>query len=263
MFMSFWYSFNRTDGISKMKFIGLENYVMVLNDANFWDSVIVTIKYSLLMVGTGQIMGLALAMLLVKSTRLNTILRSVFFVPVILSMVTVSFVWKIMFSYEGPLSYVFEHLGLSFLDVQWLTDPKYALIGIVIVGAFKGVGVAMMLYISALLAIPESIYESASIDGANGLNRFFKITIPLLIPGFSINLITATIGNLKEFEKMLILTNGGPVGATNTLGLYIIDKATNSMWVGYASAMAMLLFVTIATITYLQNRFFDNRAVHY
>jgi len=261
--IGFYYSLYNTDGLARFIFVGLENYTRIFKDAQFWSATLVMIKYSVMMVFAGQLISLLLALLFVKRGAINNIFRTLVFLPVIMSMVAAAFIWKVIYSYNGPLNVILDQLGLGFLKVGWLTDPQYALASIVVVGVFKGVGVGMILYMNALLTIPAEIYESANIDGAKPFSLFFKITLPLMIPGISIAFITATINNLKEFEKMLILTNGGPVDSTSTLGFYIMEVATNNLWVGYASAMAVILLILVATITYYQNKFFDSRTVNY
>jgi ABC-type sugar transport system permease subunit len=261
--IGFYYSMFNTDGLARFIFVGMENYIQIFRDAQFWSTTLVMIKYSVMMVFAGQIISLLLALLFVKHSVINNVFRSLVFLPVIMSMVAAAFIWKVIFSYNGPLNVILDQLGLDFLKVGWLTDPHYALASIVTVGVFKGVGVGMILYMNALLTIPAEIYESANIDGAKPISMFFKITLPLMIPGISIAVITATINNLKEFEKMLILTNGGPLDSTKTLGFYIMETATSKLWVGYASAMAVILLILVATITYYQNKFFDSRTVSY
>lgn len=249
--MSGYYSFTEWNGIAKQPtFIGFDNFkALFQGNSSFLSALIFTGKYTILFMILANIFALALAVVLVKKLRTANLLRGIFFVPYIMSMTIVGFIWKFIFS-QG-FEKLYEMSGLSFLNLSWLGDPNLAFYSVVFVGVWQSVGFYMVLYVAGLQAIPGDVLEAAIVDGANGRAKFFKITLPLLMPSITTCVFMSLTNSLKVFDIILALTKGGPGGSTYSVTLDIYREAFQNNNYGLGSAKSLVFFIVILVLTRL------------
>jgi len=259
--MSGYYSFTEWNGIAKQPaFIGFDNFkALFQGNSSFLSALIFTGKYTILFMILANIFALALAVVLVKKLRAANLLRGVFFVPYIMSMTIVGFIWKFIFS-QG-FEKLYEMSGLSFLNLSWLGDPNLAFYSVVFVGVWQSVGFYMVLYIAGLQAIPGDVLEAAIVDGANGRAKFFKITLPLLMPSITTCVFMSLTNSLKVFDIILALTKGGPGGSTYSVTLDIYREAFQNNNYGLGSAKSLVFFIVILVLTRLVLKISRSREV--
>ncbi|MEI6875848.1 MAG: sugar ABC transporter permease [Spirochaetota bacterium] len=243
------------------KFIGMLNYKNVFGDAEF----IITVKNSVrFMLGTTAasiVLGLLLAVLLDTKTKAGNFFRSIYFLPYIISWVSVSLLWRWIFDKDwGLLNTVLKFLHLP--GPGWLGDPKIALYSLMIVMVWKVVGYNMVICLAGLRNIPEDYYEAAQLDGASRIQCFRFITLPLLSPTLLFLLVTSMIESFTAFAVVKVMTGGGPINSTSTFVYYVYEIAFEYFRFGKASAAAIIFFVMILIITALQFIGLRNR-IHY
>ncbi|MDR2802817.1 MAG: sugar ABC transporter permease [Treponema sp.] len=245
-------SFMRWSVFEKPVFTGIENFARILKDQVFWITVRNTVTYSVLMVALLLVCSLTLAMLFHgRVIGGETIFRAVFYIPSLLSMITVGIAWRFIFGDEmGILNYLLRQAGKQ--PIGWLTDGRIAMRSVVFVSIWAYSGYYMVIFISGLQAIPEDLYEAARIDGASPVKIFFNITIPMLKSTTLVVLILATINAFKSYELVLVMTNGGPGYATKFIVQQVYQIAFMEDRLGYASAMSLVLMVIIAIFTAIQ-----------
>jgi multiple sugar transport system permease protein len=249
------------------QWLGLENYANLIHDADFWASLRATLYYTLGSVPLGIVLSLALAAALNQKIHGIGIYRTVYFIPVVSSMVAVSLMWRWMYNpTSGILNYaldrVFTFMHLNIAPPDWLQSTTWAMPAIVIMSIWKGLGYNMVIYLAGLQGIPTTFYEAAEIDGATGWAKFRHITLPLLTPTTFFVLIMSFIGSFQVFEQAYIMTAGGPARATVTTVYYIYQNGFQWYKMGYASAVAWVLFALIMVLTMIQWRY-QNRWVFY
>ena len=254
-------SFHRTNGMSTGEFVYLENYAEALfRDGIFGQALRNTLIFTAgaIVLQTGT--GLFLAILISEVHRGRLIYRMVFFAPVVLSMVAVGFVWLWIYApYFGILSNVLNALGVAEIYYGVLGGQNTALAGIMGAFLWRWSGFNTVIYLAGMQSISNEYYEAARIDGANGFQRFWYITWPLLLPQTYIIVLLTTMGTLKIFDFMWIMTEGGPNHATETVATYIYVTAFRFFRVGYGSAMAFILFAVVLTVTLLEVRVLRRR----
>ncbi|AZS18152.1 carbohydrate ABC transporter permease [Paenibacillus lutimineralis] len=244
------------------KFVGTDNYVKLFKNEDLYQSLKVTLHYTLLDVVLTLTIGLMLALLFnVFRSKMYAVMRGIIFMPHYISMVIAAMVFTWIYNGQyGLLNRVTDLMG--FEPIQWLTNPSTALPALVAVSVWKGVGFAMMLFISGMRGIPNEYYEAAAIDGASGLSRFRYITLPLLSPMTLFLVITTFISSMQVFQSIDIMTNGGPLQATNAIVYWIYTMAFTEFKTGRASALVMILFVIILVLTITQ-WLVSRKQVHY
>lgn len=245
---SLWLSFNRYDIIREPKFVGFANYESLLtNDETFRNSVVVTLKFAVVSVPLSIVAGVGLALLLNANIRGIAIYRTLFYIPSIVPTVasTAIFIW-ILNPQIGFVNGILSKFGI--VGPAWLNDPKWALWSLVFMSLW-GVGNSMVIYLAGLKDIPQYLYEAAIIDGASALRRTITITVPMLTPVIFFNLVMGIVGSLQYFTQAYIMTGGGPEDSTRFYSLYLFDRAWRYSDMGYASAMAWILFLVIAGLT--------------
>ena len=222
--------------LSAAEFIGFDNYKKIVGDRRFWQSVGITLKYTVAEIPLQMIIGVVLSALLAKNTRKNKIFRSIYFLPVIASAVTVGVTWQlVLHSNIGIFTYWLKLLGFS--DINLLNNASSAIFVVVFVAIWKTFGISTIILVAA-------------IDGAGKLSQFFHVTLPGIMPSFWFLLMTRIIGSLQMFDIVYTLTGGGPSRSTTTLVVYIYDTAFKSLdKTGYATAMSEVLFGFIMIIT--------------
>ncbi len=239
-------------------FAGFSQFVRAFQSKEVWNSFLVTAIYTFPTVALHLIFGLGLAVLVNKSIHFRPLVRAMYFVPVILSTVVVSMVWKFMLSPKVGLFNQFLALfGIS-PDIAWLKSPRLAMAAIIIVGVWKWIGYFMVLYLAALQDIPVTLYEAARIDGASARQSFFKITVPLLANTTQFLLVISVINTFQVFDQIFMLTGGGPVKKTDVIVYYIYRQAFKNYDMPYASAVSWLLFVVIFILTAIQMKLSKN-----
>lgn len=251
---SFAISFMKWDLGSKPEWIGLDNYSKQLSDPTFWKVLNNTTLFAILNIPLTVIGALILAMMLNQNIRGKVLFRAAYFIPVVTSSVAVALVWTWLYNPNFGLI----NSALSFLGIQgpgWLSDLKWALPSIVIMTVWQGLGYNMILFLAGLQGVPSHLYEAAKMDGAGGLQRFWKITLPMISPTTFFVIIMLLIGSMQIFSEPYMMTRGGPADATNVLVLYIFNTAFQFFRMGEASAISFVLFLIIFVITLIQFRF--------
>lgn len=259
--MTIRYSLTKWNGISKNpKFIGLENFKQIFSgDANFMNASWFTIKYAILYIIIINVLAIGLALILDMKLKTSTWLRAAFFVPYILSLVIVGFIWKFIFM-QGFES-LGESTGWAIFDLSWLGEPNLAFISILLVSIWQSIGFYLVIYIAGLQSVPDDMKEAAIVDGAGSVRRFFNITLPLLAPSITISVFMALTNSIKIFDVILSLTGGGPGGTTYSVAYDIYRDTFQNNLYGYGSAKALILFVAVLIITIIQLTFFKRREV--
>ncbi|RPI33880.1 MAG: sugar ABC transporter permease [Chloroflexota bacterium] len=238
------------------QFIGLENYIRLFKDERFYQALWNTLLFTGFGVPLGLASGLIVALLLNTKVRGQGIFRTLFYIPVITPLVVSSVIWKWIYQGDyGLLNYYMLKFGLIKEKLLWLADPDLAMPSLIIMGIWMGTGGTMVLYLAGLQGIPEELYDSAKVDGANGLQRLMFVTIPLLAPTTFYILITSVIGSFQSFAHIYIMTNGGPLRRTTVIGFYLYETGFKHYEMGYASAMAYILFAIVFILTIVQMKF--------
>jgi multiple sugar transport system permease protein len=234
-------------------FVGLGNYIQLFNSGEFWNSLRVTVIYASGVTLVALVIGLAVAVLLNQQILGRAFYRTLYFLPVITPTVAAGVVWKYLFDpTNGVVNQVLSTLGIP--GPGWLSDPSWSLIAVIIVGIWKRVGFNMVIYLAALQSIPRMYYEAAAIDGANAWHTFRRIIVPLLIPTTLFLIITSLIDAFQIFDLVYIMTAGGPLRSTDVIGYYLYRYGFRYHELGFASAIAYVMFILIFVVTILQFR---------
>jgi multiple sugar transport system permease protein len=248
---SLYVSFTEWDLLSSPEFIGLKNYQTLVGDPNFWMALKNTMFYILGYLPAVVAIGLGVALLLNSKLKARTLFRGVYFLPVVTSWVAVSLVWAWLFNpVYGLINYLLSLGGIA--GPNWLTDPSTAMIAIIITSVWKDIGFIMVLYLGGLQNISPSLYEAASIDGANNFKKFWKITLPMLQPTTFFVVMISLINSFQVFDQVNVMTGGGPGNATNVLVQNIYKSAFGFFEMGYAAAMSWALFLIIFAVSLVQ-----------
>lgn len=247
---AFWISLHSWDILTPMKFIGINNYKILLADPLFWKSLRVTLVYSF--AGLPLQLGLALLLAILVNGKhyVNYIYRAIFFLPSVSSGVATAILWRWMFNPEfGLINFGIRSVGLQ--APPWLSSTEWALPAIIVMSLW-GVGSTMLIYLAGLQSIPEHLYESASIDGATLWTKFRFITLPMMSSTIFFTFIIGVIGSFQIFTQVYVLTSGGPDNSTLFYVLYMYQRSFQAFKMGYASALAWVLFLLILVITLIQ-----------
>ncbi|MDD5671114.1 MAG: sugar ABC transporter permease [Candidatus Omnitrophica bacterium] len=262
-------SFSVWDALSAPpKFVGLDNYIALFKDRYFWKYCWNTV-YLMMSIPIGMAGSLLLAILLNQKLRGIVFFRTVYFLPTICSGVAIYMLWKLIYNPDfGVLNTMIaklgECLGLVLKGPYWLTDESWAKPALIIMGVWQSVGgYNMILYLAALQGVPRDLYDAAEVDGANGWQKFWNVTWPQISPTTFFIAIMSIIGGFQAgFDPAYIMTGGGPNGATTTIIYYLYNNAFIWLHMGYAAAIAWVLFLIVFTLTIFQWRFFGG-TVHY
>jgi multiple sugar transport system permease protein len=248
---SFGLSFFRWKVITPPTYLGLDNYVrMFTADDWFRISIGVTLKYLILYIPLSQVLALLLAILLNQRVRLVSVWRTIFYLPAVVSGVAGSVLWLWMYHHElGIVNNLLPLVGVQ--GRNWLYDTNTVL-GALVVKSLWNVGVPMVIFLAALQGLPQALYEAAEIDGAGEWSKFRNITLPMLSPAIFFNVVIGVISGIQTFAEPYVMTKGGPENATLFMGLYLYQTAFSFLNMGYASAMAWIMFVIIFLLTLVQ-----------
>lgn len=268
----FWalrYMFYDYQGFGQARFIGLDNFARLLRDQEFWNSVYNTFIYAGGKIIVTIPVSLILAVILNRSLKGRSLLRAIYFMPTIISTSVMAIVFFTIFnSFNGLLNQFLLKYGLISKAIDWL-GPNYAMLTVIITAIWGAIGNYMLLFIAGLQGIPEDMYESAAIDGANAVQKFWYITVPMLGPVLQMIVMLAIITALKGYESIMVLTEGGPFGKTDVMFLYVykqffpISATTQSLQqIGYGSAVGFATALIVGCVTllyfYMSRRLNDN-----
>lgn len=232
---------------SEINFIGFENFALIFSKQNYWRSISNTLIFTVVTIALKTVIALMLALLLSKGLkRFANFHRIVIYLPAILPMIVVGIVFRsILHPATGVLNEFLKGVGLDFLTQQWLTNPDIALYSVIGVDTWKGIGYIMVIMIAGLQVIPAEYYEAARIDGANGWDELWKITLPLLMPTLTVTTVLNLLYGLKVFDAVYVLTNGGPGYATETVYTMVFKEFSKGRY-GVSTALSTLLFVIMS-----------------
>jgi len=249
--------FNINIFLTNIKFSGLSNYAQILQDARFLNALKNTLYFTFLEMPIHVALGLLVAVYVSKNMRFRRFLRSVYYVPTVCSMTAVGIVWTFLLDPQiGLYTYYSSLFGLP--NLGFLKDPAMAMPTVVLLTVWKNFGSTMVVLTGGILSISQSYYEAAEIDGAGAVAKFFKVTLPMLVPTLGFCVITNTMANIQVFDQIYIMTQGGPLYRTETAVAYIykVGFQRSPMDLGYASALAVVLSLMIGVIALTMNRYF-------
>ncbi|MBN9317209.1 MAG: sugar ABC transporter permease [Devosia sp.] len=237
----------------KAEWVGWANFDWIFTDPRFWQTFANTFYFIVLAVAGNVGLGLALAVLLDRRLPgpLLYLFRLAYFLPVLVSLAFVSFIWQFLFSYDlGAINYYVKAMGLP--PVRWLTDKNIAMLSIIIIDVWKNVGFFLIVFLAALQGVPKTLLEAARIDGASALTTLYRIKLPFIAPVILFCITYATIGGLQVFDSIKIITNGGPGDATRSVVMYMYSEAFNAGELGTGAASALTLLIVIAIVVAIQ-----------
>ncbi len=244
------YSFTNYRGYGSYDFVGLRNYIDLFSDSRVGNSYLFTFKYAVAGTILVNLLSLLLALGLNSKIKCRSLLRGVYFLPNILGGLIIGYIFSFIFTYIVPAIGSALHIG--FLENSILASEKYAWIGVLIVGVWQAVAMNTIIYISGLQTIPMDIYEAGMIDGAGKWQTFKSLTLPMLMPFVSTNLILSTKNMLMVFDQIMALTKGGPAQSTESISYLIYKNGMDGGQFGFQSANAVVFFVVIVTISIIQ-----------
>jgi len=257
VFFALYLSLQQWDGITAPQFVGLLNFVNLLKDPIFWISLRNTVVYTVVTVPVGVLLSLGVAQLLNQRVIGMAFFRTAMFVPVVTSGLAIAVIWKWIYDYNnGLINDTLTRLHLA--QIPWLSDPTWALIALCIIGIWQGFGFTTILVLAAIQNVPESLLEAASIDGATGWRRFWRITVPLITPTLLFVSIISFISSFQVFTQIYYLTNGGPDYGTYVLYFLVFQRAFVQNRFGEAAALSYIMFAIIFAVTLLQMRLSRN-----
>lgn len=247
--------------ITDATFVGLDNFREMMGDEAFWRTMGHTVYFTVGTVPTSMALALVLALALNRPLRGVTLLRTAYFIPVVAPLISVAMVWRWLYDRDfGLINYFFDIVGLP--AVGWLTDETWAMPSVIIMSVWKSLGYNLVIYLAGLQSIPRRLYEAAEMDGANAWRRFWRVTFPLLTPTTFFVMVVSLISSFQVFSQVYVMTRGGPGDATTTIVYHIYHVAFELFRMGYASALAWMLFAVVFVLTLVQVRF-QRRWVYY
>lgn len=260
MLFSAWLSLTEWDLLTPPRFVGVRNYVTMFNDPLFWQSLRVTFYFTVVSVPLFQALSFAVALLMNVKVRGIAIFRTIYYLPSIVPVVANAMLFAWIFNSDfGLLNAGLRAVGLP--KILWLQDPRWAMPALITMTMW-GIGGAMLIYLAGLQGVPQQLYEAAEIDGANYWHRFRHVTVPMMSSVIFFNLVLGLIGALQTFTQGYIITNGGPRNATLFYALYLYRQAFTNFKMGYAAALAWVLFVIVLVLSLLVFRYLG-RQVYY
>nr|WP_113749921.1 sugar ABC transporter permease [Priestia endophytica] len=260
MLQGVFYSFTNWNGLSfTYDFVGFQNYISIFKDTNILNSYIFTFKFSIISTILVNILSLAIAMGLNAKIKFRNFFRAIYFLPNVLSVLIVGFVFNYLFSNVMPK--LAEKIGLDSLAFNILGSSDWAWVGIVIVAVWQACALNIILYLAGLQTVPEELYEASSLDGANKWKQFWKITFPIIAPFFTINMVLAMKNFLMVFDQVVALTSGGPGRSTEAISLLIYNGGFKGGEFAYQAANSVIYFLVIVVISVVQIKFLQKREV--
>ncbi|WP_078552568.1 carbohydrate ABC transporter permease [Bacillus alkalicellulosilyticus] len=260
IFISFYYSFMSWNGFSPMEFVGIRNYVAILQDNIFWLSV----RNNVLVVVAsvfGQLpIALGLALLLNRKLKGAKFFRTIGFLPVVISTVVISITWRMIYNSEyGMLNNFLDTVGLGTLTQNWLGNPDYSMFAVCVVIIWQFVGLYLIIFLSALQTVPNEILEAAELDGASEWQKTIYITLPSMWNVILVCIVLCISGSLKTFDLIYVMTGGGPAHATEVMATYMYVETFQMLRYGFGSAISVLIFVFSLTLIGISMRLLRRR----
>jgi raffinose/stachyose/melibiose transport system permease protein len=246
------FAFTNWTGLGDWEFVGLDNFVRIFQDPTLVGSLWNTLFLAFGSVLLTNIFGLGFALAINRTLKTRYILRTLLFMPVVLSPLAVAYVWKFIFQFNGPLNGLLSAVGLGDLQKVWLADPTWSIWAILMTVVWQQTGFVMVIYLAGLASVPVEIEEAAALDGANLAQRFRHVTVPAIRPSIAIATTLGIIQGLRIFDQILALTGGGPAGATETLATEIYKQAFSLGQFGFGSSLALVLTVIILAFAIIQ-----------
>ena len=247
----FWYSLHEWNVLANtFTYTGAQNYRMLIEDSNLLEVLGATAVFSAGLVVFNLSLALLLAILLNQRLAGITIFRTLFFSPVVVSLVAWTIVWGFLLQKNGGINGMLQVLGIE--GPNWLREETTAMISVIVVQVFKNVGLNMILFLAALQGVPNELYEAARVDGAPRFKQFRRITLPLISPTILLTSIITIVGSLQVFAQIAVLTQGGPGLSTTVLVYYLYQQAFQFHFFGYGSTLSILLFLIVAVLTFAQ-----------
>lgn len=250
MIKGFIYSLTNYKGYGSYEFVGFRNYIDLFSDARVGKSYLFTFKYALVGTVLVNVLSLIMALGLNAQIRFKSALRGIYFVPNILGGLVVGYIFSFLFTYILPA--VGDTFNISWLQNSILANEKYAWIAVLVVGVWQAVAMNTIIYVSGLQTVPEDVYEASMLDGANKWQKFWKVTLPLIMPFVTINLVLSTKNMLMVFDQIMSLTKGGPAQSTESISYLIYQNGMSGGQFGFQSANAVIFFLIIVGISLFQ-----------
>ena len=249
-------TFHKWNIISPMEFTGLNNYIRLFNDKTFIRSISNTLIFLVIHIPLQIIVALFLAEILNQKIKLRGAFRGAFFLPVIVSGVVVTILWQQLYGLDtGLLNRLLTGIGLG--KIGWLTDPNIAMASIAVMATWKNVGLYIVLFLVGLQTVPTQYYEAADLEGANHVQKFFRITLPMINPTIFMVVILSTIGGFSLFIEPYIMTGGGPLNSTMSAVLYIYKQGFFYYHMGYAATLGLFFAFIILAVVMIQKKFIE------
>lgn len=240
------------------EFVGFDNFKEIFSDSLFWKAFFNTIIYVIIVLPLNIFLPMILAALVNQKIRSVGLFRVLYYVPVVTPIVVGALMWKMLYAQDSLLSSFLVWVGILDSPMNFLTNSSTSIVAVAFITTWRGLGYYMIMYLANLQSIPNQLYESASIDGASIIQRFTKITMPMLMPSITLVSILTIVNGLKVFEEIALTTNGGPAGATTTLVMYIYDKFMD-LDVSIASAAGIILLLLAIFASLLQMKLTSGR----
>ncbi|MDE5893952.1 MAG: sugar ABC transporter permease [Acetatifactor sp.] len=244
------YSFTNYRGYGTYEYVGFRNYIDLFSDARVGKSYLFTFKYAIAGTVLVNVLSLVMALGLNSRIRFKSALRGIYFVPNVLGGLVIGYIFSFIFTYILPA--MGTVLGIGWLQNSILASEKYAWIGVLIVGVWQAVAMNTIIYISGLQTVPADVYEACMLDGANKWQEFYKVTLPLVVPFITINLVLSTKNLLMVFDQIMSLTKGGPAQSTESISYLIYRNGMDGGQFGFQSANAVIFFIVIVAISIFQ-----------
>ncbi|WP_181917901.1 carbohydrate ABC transporter permease [Cohnella phaseoli] len=258
---SLYYSFTQWDGITNPVFIGFDNFVNLFKEESFTIALKNTFVFALAGLLISNVLSLLLALALNRAGKMQSALRTIFYLPGVVSFVTMSIVWTLIYHNDGAINQLLRSLGLPSLAREWFGNYDTVVPALIVIMVWGGVGFGVIVFLAGLNSIPAELYEASELDGAGAWARFKAITFPLLMPSITIVTFLGLTTTLKLFDLPFIMTNGGPGDASNTIAMIIYKQAFSYSNYGYATAGGVLLFLFVAIVSILQLKMTTSREV--
>ena len=249
--------FNFSSNIYSPEFVGIENYINLFNNHNFYKVLINTFIYLFVAVPILAIFPLLLAILINQKIRGVTLYKILIYLPVIVSIVVAAIAFKWLYAEQGILNYLVTSLGFN--SIGWLTDPRFSLYSVILVTIWKGIGYYMIIYLASLMSVPKELYEACDIDGANFLTKHLTVTIPHIMPTIALVTTISAISAMKVFAEIYVMTKGGPLNSSKTIVYYIYERAFENLDLGSSSAMAVVLLVIVMIFSLINILCFERK----
>ncbi|NGP17348.1 carbohydrate ABC transporter permease [Devosia aurantiaca] len=247
----FWYSLHEWNVLANsFNFVGDANYQLLLRDPQLPRVLTASAIFSAGLAVLNMSLALLLAVLLDQKLRGIVVFRTLFFSPVVVSLVAWTIVWSFLLQNNGGINGFLQMIGIQ--GPNWLREPGTAMVSVIVVQVFKNVGLNMILFLAALQGVPKELYEAARVDGASAWKQFRRITVPMISPTILLTSIITIVGSLQVFAQIAVLTQGGPGVSTTVLVYYLYQQAFQFHYFGYGSTLSILLFLIVAVLTFVQ-----------